>query len=69
MGRVERSLNMPQYIACGLCTNPVSKLGDLCEECKKRVEEAKRNRWKVWGWSRYQNNDDARNGHKGNGKK
>ena len=58
---------MPPIINCvrfPYCQNYVYKMGELCDACK-RQQAAFENDWRHKGWTRYEENESARNGHKG----
>ena len=60
---------MPPIIYCDRfpdCQNLVASPG-LCPDCKRKAERQKKREWQWRGWGRAENNQDAKNGHKGNG--
>ena len=56
---------MPYSIPCGntRCDNYVAKLGDLCPQCQPKPEQKD---WRADGWTRREDNESAKQGHKGN---
>ena len=59
--------NMPYSIPCSntRCDNYVAKLGDLCKTCQQQEEQFDGN-WRHRGWTRREDNESAKQGHKGN---
>ena len=60
---------MPFSIPCAntFCDGHAEKMGEVCRDCKKR-ENPHAHDWRAVGWTRYQDNESAKPGHK-NGKK